>query len=212
MVQSLNLDALKVSVRSFLWQPSLLIPQISTKTVNTLDFNQLHKNGIKYLIFDKDNTLTAPYSNVIDPQIELSLKSISHLYPKENIIVVSNSLGTSDFKEQNTILFEKKNPLDYKILRHKLKKPLGGFEALDYFQSKTKAIIHPNEICVIGDRILTDIVYANLNSFSNVHLLNIITVKNDNKLAVLFRKFESFWVYSILKPIFNVKPINKINY
>jgi phosphatidylglycerophosphatase GEP4 len=38
-----------------------LVPHQKVASVAAIDFNQLHKSGIRYIVFDKDNTLTAPY-------------------------------------------------------------------------------------------------------------------------------------------------------
>jgi predicted HAD superfamily phosphohydrolase YqeG len=45
---------------------------------------------------------------------------------------------------------------------------------------------------MVGDRILTDVVYGNkINAFT-ILTTNIITTTNDNKIAVQVRKFENF--------------------
>lgn len=216
MVQSFNFGSIFITLRSLVWQPSLFVPHITVTRVNNIDFHRLHSAGVKYLVFDKDNTLTAPYSNVINDEILAVLRSISQektiddtagdtaykgalpLFPHENIIIVSNSLGTTDYPEKKTLEFEAFNEnLGIKILRHKFKKPLGGDEVLKYFQTlKTnqgdKTPIEPKEICVIGDRVLTDVLYANLNNFVSIHTTSVISLKGDNQFAKIFRYLESY--------------------
>ena len=54
--QAINLPGIRKAMKAIL-QPSLLIPQISVKSVNDLDFQEMKDNGISCIVFDKDNTL-----------------------------------------------------------------------------------------------------------------------------------------------------------
>lgn len=54
--QAINLPGIRKAMKAIL-QPSLLIPQISVKSVNDLDFQEMKDNGISCVVFDKDNTL-----------------------------------------------------------------------------------------------------------------------------------------------------------
>jgi predicted HAD superfamily phosphohydrolase YqeG len=50
---------------------NILKPQIISKNITEIDYKSLKEKGIKYLIFDKDNTLTLTYqSNFHSPQIQ----------------------------------------------------------------------------------------------------------------------------------------------
>eukprot|EP00954_Amorphochlora_amoebiformis_P002876 227096-Amorphochlora_amoeboformis.AAC.1 len=50
------------SLGSVLRKPSVMVPHISTPNVNSIPFRALKSAGIKVVVFDKDNTITAPYS------------------------------------------------------------------------------------------------------------------------------------------------------
>ena len=54
--QAVNVPGLLSSLRVFI-QPSLVIPLISVKHINDLNFESMKNDGVKCLIFDKDNTL-----------------------------------------------------------------------------------------------------------------------------------------------------------
>lgn len=54
--QAINLPGIRKAMKAIL-KPSLLIPQISVKSVNELDFQEMKDNGISCIVFDKDNTL-----------------------------------------------------------------------------------------------------------------------------------------------------------
>ncbi|CAG8612407.1 11409_t:CDS:2, partial [Cetraspora pellucida] len=57
-------------------------------------------------------------------------------------------------------------------------KPGGGPELISHF-----ARYPPETIVVIGDRLLTDIVFGNLNGMATIFTKRIITERGDNKIA-----------------------------
>ena len=66
MVQSLNLPALLISLR-LPFQPRLIIPHITVPNITHLRFAAWKELGIRAVVIDKDNTLTAPYDSMIFP-------------------------------------------------------------------------------------------------------------------------------------------------
>ena len=54
--QAINVPALRI-LSSVVRQPSLIVPHIEVDTLAALDFQHLKSNGVKCLVFDKDNTL-----------------------------------------------------------------------------------------------------------------------------------------------------------
>jgi hypothetical protein len=54
--QAINVPGLKI-VSSVLRNPLLAIPHIEINALTELDLSRLQKTGIKFLVFDKDNTL-----------------------------------------------------------------------------------------------------------------------------------------------------------
>ena len=62
----------------------------------------LYASGIRYIVFDKDNTLTVPYSHHYFS--DLLMKSVlvdaaNSLNGVRNIALLSNSVGSSDDKD-----------------------------------------------------------------------------------------------------------------
>lgn len=43
--------------------------------------------------------------------------------------------------------------------------------------------LQPSQIAFVGDRILTDVVFANMNSMLSIYVEEIITKQNDNSMA-----------------------------
>jgi phosphatidylglycerophosphatase GEP4 len=70
--------------------------------------------------------------------------------------------------------------LGISVLRHWYKKPLGGSELLEHWEVK-KAREVP--IIIVGDRVLTDVVYGNLNGCLTILVTDIVTEKGDNWIA-----------------------------
>ena len=51
--------------------PEIFNPNIIVNDISNINFNKLHSIGINYLVFDKDNTLTANQEfNLYSPTIE----------------------------------------------------------------------------------------------------------------------------------------------
>lgn len=59
--QYFNLQAIKLLLISLLTNRKLFNPHVRAKSVKNIDYKKLRESGIRYVIFDKDNTLTLPY-------------------------------------------------------------------------------------------------------------------------------------------------------
>ena len=96
MVQSLNLAAIRTTVRVILREPALALPHAHVRDITELDFAKLRAAGCRGVVFDKDNTLTAPYSNEVYPRLAGALRSCVEAFGAERVAVLSNSAGTPD--------------------------------------------------------------------------------------------------------------------
>mgnify|MGYP006096656233 CR=1 FL=1 len=163
-------------------RPSLLEPCISVQDLSHINISSLVDRGIKGVIFDKDNTITAPYALEAHPQVKKALEDFKNCNSLK-LVILSNSAGTPDDKHFLEALAITKS-LGIPVLRHLEKKPEGLQETLDFFQMK------PQELAVVGDRILTDIVFGNLHGMTTIHTQP-LTTKNDNKLAMVARFCEN---------------------
>ena len=52
--------------------------------------------GIKGIVFDKDNTLTAPYIDFVHPQVAAAFEDSKRVFGAKKLIIISNSAGTLD--------------------------------------------------------------------------------------------------------------------
>ncbi|PKU79480.1 hypothetical protein MA16_Dca000826 [Dendrobium catenatum] len=88
--QSLN----SAGVASFLSvatkKPHLALPHISVPDVRWIDWSELERLGFRGVVFDKDNTLTAPYSLSLWPALSGSFVQCQAAFPGK-VAVFSNS-------------------------------------------------------------------------------------------------------------------------
>ena len=185
--QSVNIPATK-KFFNLIFQPKLFIPQQYVKTINNVDIDSLKRMGIKYIVFDKDQTLTSTYSS--DYHSKISILPFQESFGEKNLAILSNSVGSNnDENFEEAIQTELKMKIS--VIRHLKKKPDCLQEVLTHFRDKSvnnndDTNIHTRQICVIGDRVLTDVVFANLHGMYSV-LVEPLDCKSDHPISIFFR-------------------------
>ena len=192
MVQSLNTKAL-LALASVVRRPSLLVPHVSLDNVSQLHYQALKDRcGIRAIVFDKDNTLTAPYGLDIHPDASEGLQAAKSVFGTENVAIMSNSAGTLDDPDyEDAIRIEE--ALGIAVIRHNEKKPGGLPEVLAHFN-----VDDPATLCMVGDRLLTDVVFGNLYGMLTVHTLPLCKGSDnsqDNTVAKVIRSVENLSLY-----------------
>ncbi|SCV01737.1 LAME_0G18162g1_1 [Lachancea meyersii CBS 8951] len=149
-----------VNVLRLFVNPKLCIPQTTIE-----NFGQLPipiGPSIKAVVLDKDNCFAYPHTNNVwsDYERKKTWTKLKETYPGASLLIVSNSAGSSDDAGgiQATNL---EQTVGVPVLRHSVKKPGCRDEILDYF-AKHNITSEPHEIAVVGDRLFTDILMANL--------------------------------------------------
>jgi phosphatidylglycerophosphatase GEP4 len=198
MVQSINTKAL-LTLASVVRRPFLAAPHIHVPTISDVNYQSMRDHcGIKAVIFDKDNTLTAPYATEIHERAALGIKNALDVFGHDNVAILSNSAGTRDDKDyEDAIKIEAE--LGINVIRHDDKKPGGLKEVLQHFEEN--GIKDPSELCMVGDRLLTDIVFGNLYGMLTVHCLPLCSGsdnKSDNKVANIVRTAENKYMFRSL--------------
>ena len=93
-------------------------------------------------------------------QVQDKFQQLKEAYPGDRLLVVSNRVGTPGHLEET---LEVERTTGTKVLRHLAKKPGCTSQVLGHFRGLPETYsIKPNEIAVIGDRLLTDVMLANL--------------------------------------------------
>lgn len=101
--QRINLEGILCSTMVILKDPKLAMPHISVPDIRYVDWAELRRKGFKGVVFDKDNTITAPYSLKSWPPLESSLECCKSEFGHD-IAVFSNSAGNSSLKHFEIIL------------------------------------------------------------------------------------------------------------
>ncbi|CAE6443546.1 unnamed protein product [Rhizoctonia solani] len=130
-----NLHGSIFALRALL-RPGLLVPAIRINTISRLDFAALKQAGYTGVVFDRDNCLTIPHRDTLDAWNRCKVT-----FGRENMLVVSNSAGTSDDPlgiQAESLACN----LGVPVFRHRRKKPACGEEIIQYFRLKQAASIH----------------------------------------------------------------------
>ncbi|VEU40523.1 unnamed protein product [Pseudo-nitzschia multistriata] len=192
MVQSLNAKAL-ATLAYVLRHPTLIVPHVSVANVSELNYRAMKEcAGIRAILFDKDNTLTAPYDMTVHRDAAKGLKRAKEIFGAENVAIMSNSAGTKDdpgYEDAKMI----EEALGIAVIRHDEKKPGGLDEVLKHFD-----VDDPATLCMVGDRLLTDVVFGNLHSMLTIHTLPLCKGaenRQDNTPSKIIRYIENKGLY-----------------
>jgi len=192
-VQSINIKAI-TTLASVVRRPYLASPHIHVGTISEIDFTAMRdKCGIRAVVFDKDNTLTAPYDLSTHPKASVGLKHALDAFGSDQVAILSNSAGTKDdpgYEHAKEI----ERDMGISVIRHDEKKPGGLDEVLKHFSN----VEDPTQLCMVGDRLLTDIVFGNLYGMLTVHCLPLCTGEEnvrDNKIASFVRSTENLVLF-----------------
>ncbi|KAI9230007.1 MAG: mitochondrial PGP phosphatase-domain-containing protein [Piptocephalis tieghemiana] len=180
MGQSWNISGI-LAFWNVLRRPQLAVPHFVIPNLAHLKVKGLRDCGVKAVAFDKDNTLTRPYSNTLEPEFERTWEECQQVFGRENLVIISNSIGTEDDPGYTGV--------GVKVLRHQDKKPAGSQALLDHFPG-----LKQGEIAMIGDRLLTDITYGHYAKAVTILTRQVISVHGDNPAAALIRRFEHAWI------------------
>ena len=176
-----------------------LKPDIRAKHIRDLDLNKLkEENKIKYIVFDKDNTIAFHKSNVIpNEEMKEILVNFSQVFGIDNIAILSNTAGSANDKNFSDLNLIEKN-FGFKVIKHKYKKPSVDFEIFQHFNFNQNPILEERRsICCIGDRLFTDIIMGKeINSLTI--LVNPLDNSTDNFIVKSIRKIENFIVDKLI--------------
>lgn len=178
------------NIPKIIFNPKLLQPSLTYQNFNEINFELLKKHGIKYIVLDKDNCISADKSSRIYP-LYLSNNwnnGLLRVFPLENILVVSNSMGSSDdpgFAQVHQFQVNYQRDANTSsmlpILKHNHKKPGCQGSIIDHFQkANPKSTVKSEDIAVIGDRLFTDILMANQMKSLGVYLQQGVSLKKSS--------------------------------
>jgi phosphatidylglycerophosphatase GEP4 len=92
MGQRFNFEGIVSSARVVVKDKQLALPHVSVPDIRYIDWVELHRRGFKGVVFDKDNTITAPYSLKLWGPLGSSLERCKSVFGAD-IAAFSNSAG-----------------------------------------------------------------------------------------------------------------------
>lgn len=197
--QRLNCEGIISSAKVITKDHNLAVPHLTVPDIRWINWSELRKRGFNGVIFDKDNTLTLPYSLTLWAPLKSSLERCKAEFGEDNVAILSNTAGLLEFDPDGLKARELEREFGIKVIRHKMKKPAGDAEEIEkHFGCSSSTLV------MVGDRHFTDVVYGNRNGFLTV-LSQPLSVKGEPLVVRLVRKFESAlvdrWGRKGLKPI-----------
>ncbi|CAA0808673.1 haloacid dehalogenase (HAD) superfamily protein [Striga hermonthica] len=160
--QRINLEGIASSFGVLSRDKHLVIPHVSVPDIRSVDWAELKNRGFVGVVFDKDNTITAPYSLSLWAPLGPSVEQCKSLFGN-NVAVFSNSAGLYEYDPDGRKATALEDAIGIKVIRHRVKKPAGTAEEIEkHFGCKSSRLV------MVGDRPFTDIVYGNRNGFFTI--------------------------------------------
>lgn len=96
-------------------------------------------------------------------QLQETFARLKAEYPGKKLLIVSNSSGTSSLDPTLSKAALLTTNTGLPVLAHSTKKPGCGNEIMEYFLKHPETgVTKPSQVAVVGDRLTTDVVMANL--------------------------------------------------
>lgn len=148
--------------------PGLCLPHYKVSTFNDIPvpLSSAFRHGekeadIRAVILDKDNCFAIPHQDEIYPPYREKLQELRKAYPGSRLFIVSNTAGSGDRGHAKAEILQKNTGIQ--VLRHSTKKPGCGDEIMDFLRAqKDVDITSASQVAVVGDRLLTDVMMANM--------------------------------------------------
>ncbi|EOA87291.1 uncharacterized protein SETTUDRAFT_135966 [Exserohilum turcica Et28A] len=163
-----------LNIFRLLRDPTLCLPQHTVSTFNQLPIplsqafaaapQQQKKVDIRAVVLDKDNCFAVPHTDEVYEGYKDHFSRLRTAYPGAKLLIVSNTAGTTTSDPTGTQAAALESRTGVTVLRHSTKKPGCANEVLEYFLKKhpETGVKRPDQIAVVGDRLATDVVMANL--------------------------------------------------
>ncbi|KAF3908408.1 hypothetical protein ABW21_db0201013 [Orbilia brochopaga] len=180
-----------------LYDPSLCLPHLTVPTFAHLPI-PLRFPGqtgeIRAVILDKDNCITEPNALDVHGPYKEKFEALKRAYPGNRLLIVSNSSGTADDKDgkEATLIAQ---TLAVPVLRHNVKKPGCAAEILAHLRASPDVQLEsPAQIAVVGDRLFTDIMLANMLGAWGVWIKDGVHAKHASAFSGFEKGLHNFLV------------------
>uniref|UniRef100_A0A6N2NHQ5 Uncharacterized protein n=1 Tax=Salix viminalis TaxID=40686 RepID=A0A6N2NHQ5_SALVM len=196
--QRINVEGIGLSASVIVKDHHLILPHVLVPDIRYIDWGELQRRGFKGVVFDKDNTITVPYSLTLWGPLVASIEKCKSVFGND-IAVFSNSAGLFEYDHDGSKARALEEAVGIKVIRHRVKKPAGTAEEIEkHFGCKSSQLV------MVGDRPFTDIVYGNQNGFLTV-LTEPLSLAEEPFIVRQVRKLEmslmNYWLKRGIKPI-----------
>jgi phosphatidylglycerophosphatase GEP4 len=149
-----------------------------------------------FLITLNYHYLSHTYIDQLHPSVVSTVDDVKKLFPGA-VAILSNSVGSCDDPDYRAAAETEKH-MNIPVIRHKLKKPACLAEVLAHFESRLGRSVQPSEIAMIGDRVLTDVMFGNVYGMLSV-LVGPLSLRHDHPIAVIIRFLETKILLPLLR-------------
>jgi phosphatidylglycerophosphatase GEP4 len=151
---SATLNALRL-----LYSPSLCLPHATVASFDAVELPfRIGGAQIRGVVLDKDNCIARDRDDKVWPPYAATWQRLLATYAPQDLLIVSNLAGTDD-DAHHAEAAKLERDTGVTVLRHPTKKPGCHHEILAYFAQRG---IRSSEIVVVGDRLFTDMLMANM--------------------------------------------------
>jgi len=190
-----NLSA-TFNILKLIYDPTLCLPHTVIPTFAHLQIPLEfpgQRSEIRAVILDKDNCFAENDALEVHKPYEAKFEALRKAYPGNRLLIVSNTSGTPDDVDNKEAFQLSKNISDVAVLRHSVKKPGCKDEILEYLRSCPDVRLEsPSQIAVIGDRLFTDIMMANMMGAWGVWIKDGVDVKYSSAFSNLEKRLHGF--------------------
>ncbi|XP_050230012.1 phosphatidylglycerophosphate phosphatase 1, chloroplastic/mitochondrial [Mercurialis annua] len=196
--QRVNIEGIVSSVSMFVKEQHLALPHVSVRDIRYIDWEMLHQRGFRGVVFDKDNTITVPYTLNLCGYLQPSIEECKSVFG-DDIAVFSNSAGLCEYDHDGSKALALEKAIGIKVIRHRVKKPAGTAEEIEkHFGCKSSQLI------MVGDRPFTDVAYGNRNGFLTI-LTAPLSLTDEPFIVRQVRKLEmsftNYWFRKGSRPV-----------
>ncbi|TQS33965.1 hypothetical protein Golomagni_05674 [Golovinomyces magnicellulatus] len=199
-MNTINISA-TLNLLRLVTRPNLCLPQATISTFADLPVpldeaflsnekgNERNRNvNIKAVVLDKDNCFAVPNTNTVYEPYQKKFEQLKSAYPNGRLLIVSNTAGTISVDPVGELASEVQEATrGVRVLRHAIRKPGCHAEILEYFRHQCPGvnITRPDQIAVVGDRITTDVMLANVMGSYAIWVQNGIVPREETSIVSL---------------------------
>ncbi|GJU55442.1 haloacid dehalogenase superfamily protein [Tanacetum coccineum] len=167
--QRINVQGLMFSVSVITKNRNWVMPHLSVKDIRSIDWAALKSKGYEGVVFDKDNTLTVPYSLALWGPISESVESCKAVFGS-NVAVFSNSAGLLEYDPDGRKARALEFVIGIRVIRHSSSKRIFVQNSRQRLKERPVIIRPPTRLIQLGALFRFEIASEPLKAYLNVEI------------------------------------------